>query len=67
MSPHEDDGVVSAPAARFSARESGFARSILRYAARHPGLLAAFLISGFVVGIAYRFLLKPTAERGVAN
>ncbi len=67
MSPHQQDTAFSGGAEGISAREYGLARSILRYAARRPGLLAALLISGFIVGIAYRFLLNPAAERDVAN
>ena len=67
MSSHEQDGAVSGPTAGFSAREYGLGRSILRYAARRPNLLAAFLMSGFIGGIAYRFLLNPAAERDLAN
>jgi hypothetical protein len=47
---------------------SPYGRSIfVRYAARRPGLLAAFLLSGLLFGIAYRLLMDPAVERDLAN
>jgi class 3 adenylate cyclase len=66
MRSRKQDSAVSAPAA--GAGDYRFGRSIFRrYAARRPGLLAVLLISGFVVGIAYRLLMDPGAERSPAN
>jgi hypothetical protein len=63
MSSHERDGAVSG-----AARGFGRSRSIfVRYAARRPGLLVAFLVIGFIVGIAYHLLMDPSAERDLAN
>ena len=70
MSSHEQDGAVSGGGAagsgapRYRSDRSIF---VLRYAARRPRLLAAFLMSGFIVGIAYRILLDPATERDLAN
>jgi hypothetical protein len=68
MSLQDHDSTVSAPTvgSGMPGYRSGHA-IFVRYAARHPGLLAAFLISGFIVGIAYRLLIDPVAERGLAN
>jgi class 3 adenylate cyclase len=55
----EDGGLLT--------REYRPLRSIfLRRAAQHRGILAAFLISGFL-GIAYRHLFNPVAERDLGN
>ncbi len=68
MSSHKQDGAVSAPAASSRTREYRSGRAIfVRYAARRLGFLAAVLISGFVIGIAYRLLIDPAAERDSAN
>ena len=49
-------------------RERGSGPSpFLRYAPRHLGLLTAFLITGFVVGLSYRGFIDETASRSVAN
>lgn len=68
MSSHEQDGAVSGAAAGLGAPGYRSGRSIfVRYAARRPGLLVAFLVIGFIVGIAYRLLMDPSAERDLAN
>jgi class 3 adenylate cyclase len=47
---------------------SGSGRSIfVRYVAQRLGLLAASLITGFIVGIAYRSLIDDAATRDLAN
>jgi hypothetical protein len=66
MSSYEQKGAVSG--ADLSAREYGLGGSIFaRYAKRNRGLLTALLMIGFAVGIAYRFLMDPAAERDPAN
>ena len=68
MSSQEQGSAVSVPIAGSGTRAYRFGRSaFVRCAARRPGLLAAFVISGFVVGIAYRLLIDPAAERDAAN
>ena len=68
MSSRNQDNAVSSAAVGLDAPGYRSGRSIfVRYAARSPGLLAAFLVIGFIVGIAYRFLMNPTDERGLAN
>jgi len=68
MFPQQKDG---AGAGRISGRSEGGAgseRSIfVRYAFRRPGLLTASLTIGFVVGIAYRYLVEDTAPRDWGN
>lgn len=68
MSSHEQDGTVSDAAAGLGAPGYWSGRSIfVRYAARRPGLLVAFLVIGFIVGIVYRLVMDPSAERDLAN
>lgn len=55
MSSHEQDGARSS--------RSNFAR----YAAQHTGLLVAFLMIGFIIGITYRYFINPPAEGDLAN
>ena len=51
-----------------SASDSDIGRShFLRQAARQIGILIASLLAGFAVGVAYRFLFDPAAERDPAN
>ena len=51
-----------------SAADPGIGRSIfLRQAARQWGFLAASLVGGFAVGVAYRILFDPAAEATFAN
>jgi len=66
MSSYEQKGAVSG--ADLSAREYGLGGSIFaRYVKRNRGLLTALIMIGFAVGIAYRFLMDPAAERDPAN
>src|SRR5271166_54970 len=68
MSSHEQDGAVSGMARASDASESQSSRSIFaRYAAQRPGLLLAFLVIGFIVGITYRYIMDPPAEGDLAN
>ncbi|HEY3912561.1 MAG TPA: adenylate/guanylate cyclase domain-containing protein [Stellaceae bacterium] len=68
MSSHLQDGAALGPAADLGGREDRSGRSIFaRYAARRPGLLAASLTIGLVVGIVYRLAMDPAAERDLAN
>jgi adenylate cyclase len=41
--------------------------NLLRRAARQRGFIAASLLSGFVLGVAYRFLFDLAGERSLAN
>ena len=51
-----------------SGGDSDIGRShFLRQAARQIGILIASLLAGFAVGVAYRFLFDPAAERDPAN
>jgi hypothetical protein len=51
-----------------SGGDSDIGRShLLRQAARQIGVLIASLLAGFAVGVAYRFLFDPAAERDPAN
>jgi class 3 adenylate cyclase len=64
MRSHDDKGA----SAFVGAEQCGAVRSyFLRNAARHPGRLVAAVLSGFAVGVAYRFLLDPVGERDLAN
>jgi len=66
MSSYERKGAVSG--ADLGAREYGLGGSIFaRYAKRNRGLLIALMVMGFAVGITYRFLMDPVAERDPAN
>jgi adenylate cyclase len=66
--PQDQDSAVSNRAAGPSSREYRSGSSIfVRYAARRVRLLAAFLICGFLVGIVYRLVMDPAAERDLAN
>lgn len=68
MWSHEQDSPVSGPAACFCTRERGLSRSsFVRYAAQRLRLLAAFVITGFIVGIAYRSLIDDADTRNLAN
>jgi hypothetical protein len=68
MSSHEQDRAVSGVVSHMGTSERRSVRPILmRYVAQHFGLLAALLITGLIVGIAYRFLLDDVAERNLAN
>jgi class 3 adenylate cyclase len=69
MSSHEQDRAVSgAVLDNMGTSERRSVRPIvMRYVAQHFGLLAALLITGLIVGIAYRFLLDDVAERNLAN
>jgi adenylate cyclase len=60
MSTAEQPSPISTP----GAFRRVFTRSIiLRQAARHPAMLAAFIASGFIFGVAYRYFVNPVAER----
>ena len=51
-----------------SGGDSDIGRShFLRQAARQIGILIASLLAGLAVGVAYRFLFDPAAERDPAN
>jgi class 3 adenylate cyclase len=64
----EQNSAVSRPAAHLAMHESGSLRSIfVRYAVQRPGFLAASIVTGLVVGIAYRHLIDVEAERELAN
>ena len=64
MSSHEQDVMAAGQGAPgYRSGHSIFARS----AARRPGFLAALLITGFIVGIAYRLLMDPATERDLPN
>jgi len=68
MSSHEQDRAVSGAVSDMGTSERRSVRPILmRYVAQHFGFLAALLITGLIVGIAYRFLLDNVAERNLAN
>jgi class 3 adenylate cyclase len=61
---HEQDVVAAGQdASGYWPGHSIFVRS----AARRPGLLATLLVIGFIVGVAYRLLVDPAAERDLAN
>jgi adenylate cyclase len=67
MSLHEQNSAVSYAAAGSGTREDRSGRSIfVRAASRFPGFFAAALIIGFIVGIVYRLLFDPVAERDPA-
>jgi class 3 adenylate cyclase len=64
MSSHEQDVVAADRGAHgYRPGHSIFVRS----AARRPGFLAALLVTGFIVGIVYRLVMDPAAERDLAN
>ena len=64
MGSHDDDSA----SAFAGAEERKVGRSIfLRRAARETGFIAASLLVGFAVGVAYRFLFDPTGERTLPN
>jgi Adenylate and Guanylate cyclase catalytic domain len=64
MFSHKQDGSGRA----LGTGESRSDRSIfVRYAVQRPGLLAAGLIMGLIVGIGYRHLIDDAAERNFAN
>ena len=64
LSPESES--AAAPGA--SGARRGFGRSgFLRHATRRPGFLAASLITGFVVGLAYRAIFDPAAEQGLTD
>ncbi len=60
MAAREED----AGSARRPQGAEGRGRSTLvRYAARRPGVLIGSIVSGLVLGVAYRFAFDPDAER----
>ena len=68
MSADEQDNAVSRVAAASNTRENRLRRSpFLRYAKRRLRLLAGLAIAGFIVGVAYRYLIDNPTERDLAN
>jgi class 3 adenylate cyclase len=68
MSSHEQDVAVSGKAGGLDAPEARSSRSnFARYAAQRTGLLVAFLMIGFIIGITYRYFMNPPAEGDLAN
>jgi hypothetical protein len=68
MLSHEPDSAGQGPAAYLGASGRKSCRSIfVRYAAQRPGLLAATLVTGFIVGVAYRALIDDADTRDLAN
>jgi class 3 adenylate cyclase len=68
MFSREQDNTVSRPTAGLGTYERASLHSIfVRYAVQRPGLLAASLVTGLIIGIAYRHLIDNEAEREVAN
>lgn len=59
MSSHEQDVAVSGKAGGLDAPEARSSRSnFARYAAQRTGLLVAFLMIGFIIGITYRYFMN---------
>ena len=68
MSSHPQNSAVSSTAAGLGAPGYRSSRSIfVRYASRYLGIFAAALIVGFIVGVTYRLLFDPAAERDLAH
>ncbi len=69
MTSHLDHESKAPGSARLAgAAERGIGRSVfLRAATRQSGLFVAYLLSGFVVGLTYRYLFDPPAQRDLAN
>ena len=68
ISSDKQDSAGSGKVANSAASEYRLGRpAFVRYATQHLGLLAGLLITGFIVGIAYRALVDDPAERELAN
>jgi class 3 adenylate cyclase len=68
MASNDEESRASKAAVRTGGTEPKFGGSIfLRRAARQTGFIAASLLAGFVLGLAYRFLLDPAEERTLGN
>jgi len=69
MASHRDgESGASGPTLVPSAAERNIGRSIFwRQAARQTGFIAASLLAGFVLGVAYRALFDEPVERTLAN
>ena len=67
MSSHEQDDAFPARPRAWALRDQPSCSIFLRHAVQCPGVLGVFLICGLVVGVAYRLLIDPVAERSPAN
>jgi class 3 adenylate cyclase len=68
MFSREQDHTGAGGSSCSGGRETRSDRSIFaRYAMQRPGVLAASLITGLLVGIAYRYLIDDSAPRSLAN